>query len=82
MIGELNFKKFVLTFFLFFYFFFNVKLLYAFKEDLNIRNKIVISYANAVERAAPAVVSIQTTQEIPVNTHPMFNDPIFKFFFW
>jgi len=41
----------------------------------------IISYANAVERAAPAVVSIQTTQEIPLNTHPMFNDPIFKFFF-
>ena len=43
--------------------------------------KGIISYANAVEIAAPAVVSIQTTQEIPLNTHPMFNDPIFKFFF-
>lgn len=40
-----------------------------------------VSYANAVDKAAPAVVSIQTTQEIPVNSHPMFNDPIFKFFF-
>jgi len=40
-----------------------------------------ISYSSAVERSAPAVVSIQTTQEIMINTNPMFNDPVFKFFF-
>ncbi len=40
-----------------------------------------ISYSSAVERSAPAVVSIQTTQEIIINTNPMFNDPVFKFFF-
>lgn len=41
----------------------------------------IVSYADAVDKAAPAVVSIQTTQEIPLSSHPMFNDPIFKFFF-
>jgi len=41
----------------------------------------IVSYANAVDKAAPGVVSIQTTQEIPLSTHPMFNDPLFKFFF-
>lgn len=68
-------RKIVLCYFLFFNiaFFFNcVK-----SEEI----KEVISYANAVEKAAPAVVSIQTTQEIPLSSHPMFNDPIFKFFF-
>jgi len=49
-------------------------------NELNI-NRGIVSYANAVDKTAPAVVSIQTTQEIPLNIHPMFNDPIFKFFF-
>ncbi len=40
-----------------------------------------VSYANAVDRTASAVVSIQTSQDIPLSTHPMFNDPIFRFFF-
>ncbi len=40
-----------------------------------------VSYAEAVKKAAPAVVSIQTTQEIPIETHPMLTDPLFKFFF-
>lgn len=56
----------------------------AYTDDLtNNSNKIegVVSYAHAVEQAAPAVVSIQTTQEIPLSSHPMFNDPIFRFFF-
>ncbi len=44
-------------------------------------SKNLISYSKAVERAAPAIVSIQTTQEVPLNSHPMFSDPIFKFFF-
>lgn len=41
----------------------------------------MISYANAVNKAVPGVVSIQTTQEISTNAHSMFNDPVFKFFF-
>lgn len=41
----------------------------------------IVSYASAVEKAVPAVVSIQTTQEIPLSSHPMFTDPIFRFFF-
>ncbi|HIH2762292.1 MAG TPA: trypsin-like peptidase domain-containing protein [Candidatus Azoamicus sp.] len=49
------------------------------KPNVNIRS--VISYASAVEKAVPAVVSIQTTQEIPLSSHPMFTDPIFRFFF-
>lgn len=44
-------------------------------------SKIKISYSSAVKKAAPAVVSIQTAQEMPLETHPMFNDPIFRFFF-
>ena len=40
-----------------------------------------LSYADAAGKAVPAVVSIQTKQEVPLNNHPMFNDPIFKFFF-
>lgn len=39
------------------------------------------SYANAVSRAAPAVVSIQTTKEIPVDQHPLLQDPFYRFFF-
>lgn len=40
-----------------------------------------ITYSKAVKEAAPAVVSIQTTTEISTETHPMFNDPLFRFFF-
>ncbi|HFL8819469.1 MAG TPA: trypsin-like peptidase domain-containing protein [Candidatus Azoamicus sp. OHIO2] len=40
-----------------------------------------VSYAETVSKAASAVVSIQTSQEIPIETHPMFSDPLFKFFF-
>ncbi len=66
-----------ILFFLFLFFFsFSV----VFANDDNLKSGFV-SYSSAVEKAAPAVVSIQTTQEIPLNTHPMFNDPIFRFFF-
>lgn len=64
---------------LFFFSFFNFNCLYA--ENRNEVTYGIISYANAVERAVPAVVSIQTTQEISLSSHPMFSDPIFKFFF-
>ena len=76
-------KKFTILFFAFFIlasiFIFNIALAKNIKKSEEING--IISYANAVEQAAPGVVSIQTTQEIPLNTHPMFNDPIFKFFF-
>ena len=41
----------------------------------------IVSYSNAVKKAAPSVVSVQTTHEMPLCAHPMFNDPIFNFFF-
>lgn len=49
------------------------------KKNIEFQN--IISYSNAVEKSAPAVVSIQTTQEIIINDNPMLDDPIFKFFF-
>ncbi len=41
----------------------------------------IVSFADAVERAEPAVVSIQTTKEMPLDLHPLLQDPFFKFFF-
>lgn len=40
-----------------------------------------ISYADAVALAAPAVVSIKTTKEIPLELNPLFQDPFFRYFF-
>lgn len=40
-----------------------------------------ISFADAVARAEPSVVSIQTTKEMPNELHPLLQDPFFKFFF-
>jgi Do/DeqQ family serine protease len=40
-----------------------------------------ISFADAVVRAEPAVVSIQTTRELPNELHPLLQDPFFRFFF-
>jgi len=40
-----------------------------------------VSYANAVERAAPAVVSINTAKVVSVQTNPLLNDPFFRQFF-
>lgn len=40
-----------------------------------------ISYADAVALAAPAVVSIKTTKEIPVDMNPLYQDPFFRYFF-
>lgn len=37
-----------------------------------------ISYADAVRRAAPAVVNIYTSKKITNSTHPLLNDPIFR----
>ncbi len=40
-----------------------------------------VSYADAVERAAPAVVNIYTRKVITEANHPFANDPIFRYFF-
>ena len=40
-----------------------------------------VSFADAVARAEPSVVSIQTTKEMPNELHPLLQDPFFKFFF-
>lgn len=72
-------KRFLDVIILFILCIFNITILHAsIVEDDKLG---IVSYHSAVSKAAPAVVSIQTTQEIPLNTHPMFNDPIFKFFF-
>jgi Do/DeqQ family serine protease len=39
------------------------------------------SYAAAVERAAPAVVNINTAKVVTVRQHPFFDDPVFREFF-
>lgn len=41
-----------------------------------------VSYADAVAKAAPAVVSIQTTKHIPLEQHPLLQDPFFRFRFF
>lgn len=40
-----------------------------------------VSYSDAVAKAAPAVVSIKTTKEIPMDMNPLFQDPFFRHFF-
>jgi serine protease DegS len=40
-----------------------------------------VSYANAVEKAAPAVVNINTAKVVTVQPHPFFEDPVFRQFF-
>jgi serine protease DegS len=39
------------------------------------------SYAAAVERAAPAVVNINTAKVVAVPSNPLLNDPVFRQFF-
>jgi serine protease DegS len=41
----------------------------------------VASYADAVERAAPAVVNVYTTKVITRKRHPLLDDPLFRYFF-
>lgn len=52
-----------------------------FAEDASLGYGLV-SYANAVEKAAPAVVSIQTTKHIPIEQNPLLQDPFFRFRFF
>lgn len=40
-----------------------------------------VSYADAVALAAPAVVSIKTSKEIPMELNPLLQDPFFRYFF-
>ncbi|WP_455201335.1 Do family serine endopeptidase [Kaarinaea lacus] len=40
-----------------------------------------VSYADAVDLAAPAVVNIYTTKLITERANPLFNDPFFRHFF-
>jgi serine protease DegS len=42
---------------------------------------VVTSYADAVERAAPAVVNVYTTKVITRERHPLLDDPLFRYFF-
>jgi len=39
------------------------------------------SYAEAIARATPAVVSIHSTREVPKELNPMLRDPVFRHFF-
>ena len=41
----------------------------------------VLSYADAVERAAPAVVNIHSNKQVTEPAHPFFEDPFFRRFF-
>lgn len=40
-----------------------------------------VSYADAVDQAAPAVVNIYTRTKVPERKHPLSDDPIFRKFF-
>ncbi len=40
-----------------------------------------VSYADAVNRAAPAVVNVHTTKQVDQPRHPFFDDPLFRRFF-
>jgi|GEM_PF-21917 len=40
-----------------------------------------VSYASAVEIAAPAVVNIYTTKIVTERANPLYNDPLFRYFF-
>ena len=40
-----------------------------------------VSYSSAVEIAAPAVVNIYTTKIITERANPLYNDPLFRYFF-
>ncbi|MGB5472736.1 MAG: Do family serine endopeptidase [Gammaproteobacteria bacterium] len=40
-----------------------------------------VSYADAVQRAAPAVVNVHTAKVITRKVHPLLDDPVFRHFF-
>ena len=41
----------------------------------------VVSYADAVDAAAPAVVNIYTTKVVTERANPLYKDPFFRYFF-
>ena len=41
-----------------------------------------VSYARAVQRAAPAVVNIYTSKQVISNRRPLLNSPNIAAFFW
>lgn len=45
------------------------------------RHGAPVSYADAVERAAPAVVNIYSSRVVEHDTHPLMSDPFFRQFF-
>lgn len=45
------------------------------------RHGAPVSYADAVERAAPAVVNIYSSRVVERDTHPLMSDPFFRQFF-
>jgi Do/DeqQ family serine protease len=47
----------------------------------NARSRGPVSYADAVEKAAPAVVNINTAKVVTVRRNPFFDDPVFRQFF-
>lgn len=47
-------------------------------DDINLQPA---SYAEAVSRAAPAVVNIYTRKQLKTSSHPLLNDPLFRHFF-
>ncbi|MFK4752133.1 trypsin-like peptidase domain-containing protein [Oceanobacter antarcticus] len=53
----------------------------AVQQDTPTASGMVSSYADAVERAAPAVVNIYTSKVVKRKQHPLFDDPLFQRFF-
>lgn len=51
------------------------------RDTTNTKASEPFSYADAVALAAPSVVSINTTTEIPLEMNPLMQDPFFRYFF-
>lgn len=47
------------------------------KHTASSKQQVVVSYADAVDTASPAVVNIQTSKIITRQTNPLLNDPFF-----
>ncbi|MEW6611338.1 MAG: Do family serine endopeptidase [Pseudomonadota bacterium] len=51
------------------------------KESQRVARHPLVSFAEAVQYAAPAVVNIASTKVVAVDAHPFLNDPTFRQFF-
>lgn len=51
------------------------------EHDTDFQHQGPVSYAQAVKRAAPAVVNIYTSKTITRRRHPLLDDPLFREFF-